>query len=203
MEPLNLRGVMPPNARLRLKTNAHETPPQWYMTSPNSVLADDCRAKCGNCRGHGSHAGAELEVCPNCQANDAFGPCPLHRCKACAGSGLVCPACRGMRFVRVAPWDARRGMNVEIERCAKCCEGNQVNPALERRTITRYMTRWLAQFPTDTPEASAARPAAKREEQRIANEEWRAQHGNVAGTPKRERRMKLAPMPPFRDWSGA
>lgn len=101
-----------------------------------------------------------------------------------------------MRFVRVAPWDAQRGTIVEIERCRQCCEGNQVNPATERRAITRYMTRWLAQHPGDTPESYAERQAAKKAERDAVNAEWRAQYGNV-GIPKRERRKKMAPLPTF------
>ena len=202
MEPLNLRAALPSHVRMRSKTNAPASMPKWYENSPNALLADDCRAKCSDCRGHGSHAGAELETCQGCHSQDF--PCPLHRCKSCAGSGLVCPACRGMRFVRVAPWDIRRGGVVEIERCTQCCEGNNVNPATERRAITRYMTRWLSLHPSDTPEEYAERQAAKRAEQEAANAEWWAQYGTPAGgLPKRERWKKLAPMPVFRQWEGS
>src|SRR5262245_10572946 len=81
--------------------------PAWHLNARMAAYPDACRAKCEECHGRKSNAGTELEVCQACQAGPA--PCKLHKCRACDGSGQVCPYCRGMRFVREREWDTRHG----------------------------------------------------------------------------------------------
>lgn len=82
--------------------------PRPVSASPN----EDDRTRCLACRGCGCHA--------------------------CNATGLVCPICRGMRFLR-------RDLPVghpdfgKIARCDGCCEGNQINPDREAQTIRAYL----------------------------------------------------------------
>lgn len=64
----------------------------------------------------------------------------MHKCRRCDGAGLVCPACKGDRRVRIAPWDSRDPFRESI-RCDTCCEGNQVNPVKERVAIERWLRK--------------------------------------------------------------
>lgn len=74
-----------------------------------------------DCRGSGKHGGYGV-------------------CERCNGKGCVCPACGGMRFVRMrqrgqSAWEA------EVTRCQVCCEGNNVNEMSEARAIRAYIAR--------------------------------------------------------------
>ena len=140
LEPLNTSFTT--LKKMKPSSHANELAPRWYAESINSKLPHDCRAKCDLCFGYGSHAGIALYTCQGCQTG--YEPCPLHTCLQCGGTGLVCPQCRGMRFVRAHEWDAHRSTSVEVIRCPKCCEGNNVNVELELRVIERYMARWRA-----------------------------------------------------------
>ena len=87
----------------------------------------------------------DATLCPGCSGRG---------CQQCDGSGRVCPACRGMRVVRVssqfrANWHYRdgsrcdtalpEGLNtVQLTRCAVCTEGNNVNADKEAAAIQRY-----------------------------------------------------------------
>jgi hypothetical protein len=53
---------------------------------------------------------------------------------------LVCPVCRGDRFVRPLDWNTARAV-VKTERCEACCEGNNVSVGKERAAILRYLDR--------------------------------------------------------------
>ncbi len=84
------------------------------------TLATGDDALCFDCAGRGRNLG---RTCPMCN-----------------GKGAVCPACHGMRFLHMRrrhhqPWEA------DIERCQVCCEGNNVNEALELRAIRDYIAR--------------------------------------------------------------
>ena len=84
------------------------------------TLATGTKALCESCKGRGRSGGRE--------------------CAMCSGKGAVCPACCGMRFIRLrkryhAEWEA------DVERCQVCCEGNNVNESLEVRAIREYIAR--------------------------------------------------------------
>lgn len=115
-------------------------PPTWYAESITAKLPDDCRAKCERCFGYGTDAGLAINLCAGCQTGP--GPCPTHTCRQCDGSGLVCPQCRGMRFVRTHEWDQHSPFSDALDRCVKCTEGNNVSHKLEKQVIERYMARW-------------------------------------------------------------
>lgn len=90
-----------------------------------------------------------LPPCEACSDRSQRGesPCPLHICEQCNGKGAVCPGCRGMRFIRVP-----HAVGNNVERCTRCCEGNQVNDVLEMRTILAYIARSQPTQPTVTPD---------------------------------------------------
>ncbi len=69
------------------------------------------------------------------------------RCEMCAGKGLVCPKCRGMRFVRTG----MVGWVTQIERCGAC-----LNPDDEMKAIMAYLHNWVEHHPFD--ESDEAQP---------------------------------------------
>lgn len=104
---------------------------------------------CPACLGRRSLGGMILDKCnvPNCETHQHCwechygpGPCFLHTCPRCQGSGLVCPICRGDRIVQLGNWETARPV-VKYMRCDACCEGNQVNPAKELRAIDAYLRK--------------------------------------------------------------
>lgn len=107
-----------------------------------------------------------------------------------------------MRFVRTQEWDARRG-SVEIERCRRCCEGNNVNPKLERGTINRYMARWRLEHGADSREDYEARQRERRAEDYESMVAWRAMQAEAAiRQPQRRHHRKVIPLPTFKPWDG-
>lgn len=129
-------AARPANALVPPSPRASDAPrPKWLRRGDGFLLPADHRCKCPDCGGRGTHAwDGLLSQCGFCTQME--GPCITHKCRRCDGSGMVCPRCRGMRFLRVpAP------VGAELVRCDSCCEGNQVNIALERRTILRYLNR--------------------------------------------------------------
>ena len=52
----------------------------------------------------------------------------------------MCPQCRGVREIRIAPVDGRNTM-VKRCRCDMCTEGNQINPAKEAKAIERWIRK--------------------------------------------------------------
>ncbi len=149
-------------------------------------LPDDCRIKCEQCHGHGSADFFEVVECLSCQRGIHDAPCITHACRACSGSGKVCPECRGMRFVRsnVFRMSSYAGQNVrEVTRCPVCCEGNNVNVEREREAILRYEAKWTtweaeaaaASDPIIDPQAAMQRDldAETREQQRAFEENQR------------------------------
>lgn len=125
------------------------------------MLPRECRVKCLTCNGRGALPDPALErcelhdrsdqTCPHhdwCLAchNGEF-PCAAHKCLECDGSGMVCPQCMGMRFVRLRGWSPSvhwSDSNRCESRCDACCEGNDINAFKERWAIDLYLTRWYA-----------------------------------------------------------
>lgn len=70
----------------------------------------------------------------------------MRHCAACGASGLVCPWCRGRRFVRYDHPVGHPQFGQAI-RCHVCCEGNNVNPETEWRAIQTHLSALL-----DSPE---------------------------------------------------
>jgi DnaJ-class molecular chaperone len=89
------------------------------------TLVTGDRAICSECMGRGRKGG-----------RDGW---PFSKCAACQGKGVVCPSCRGMRFIRQMKPGAQAEWQTEATRCDKCCEGNQVNDIIEMREIQRYI----------------------------------------------------------------
>jgi hypothetical protein len=104
--------------------------PRSYRTPIAANLPDDSRVLCIECFGKGTTR-PEAHLCLECRTQ---GFCPLHRCRICQGSGVVCPRCRGMRFVRMP-----KQFGSDAQRCTLCCEGNQVNQDKERRAIMDFL----------------------------------------------------------------
>ena len=65
-------------------------------------------------------------------------------CEMCGGGGVVCPTCRGMRWLRTGRVE---GMAYAIERCDRC-----VNDDEETEAIHRYLSNWFQHHPM-TPES--------------------------------------------------
>lgn len=93
------------------------------LASQTLVTGD--RAICSDCNGRGRKGGRE--------------GWPFAQCAACRGKGAVCPACRGMRFVREPIPGAQSDWQTHVVRCNRCCEGNQINDVIEMREIRRYI----------------------------------------------------------------
>jgi hypothetical protein len=79
----------------------------------------------------------DAAICAGCVGRGVSGG---RDCALCNGKGAVCPACRGMRFLRLRrkyhqPWES------DLARCSVCCEGNNVNEALEMQAIRAYIAR--------------------------------------------------------------
>lgn len=123
--------------KLRLKRHGvrEMSLPRWWTHCMGQRLPANSRAMCSECHGHGSWNAFAVEFCKDCHQGDE--PCAIHQCRACSGSGAVCPVCRGMRFCR----DGHGG----IIRCEACCEGNNVSAPLEYRAIIRYLHRQKGQ----------------------------------------------------------
>ena len=171
MEPLPLRRAQHNLTTMRnTRSYDDERLPNFVRALPAS-LPDDCRARCERCRGRGSYSDIEtLIACQDCHSNGMA--CKLHVCRMCGGSGLVCPACRGVRLVRSREWDTNtpRG-EVEIERCPRCWDAtnNRVDPMREKRVIDRYLVRYryeqgvpAAEIPAGAPDALEVALAASR-----------------------------------------
>ena len=82
-------------------------------------------------------ATGDAAICMSCVGRGMSGG---SRCQMCNGKGATCPACSGMRFLRLRrkyhqPWES------DVGRCATCCEGNNVNEHLEIRAIRAYVAR--------------------------------------------------------------
>lgn len=99
----------------------------------------------GPCEAH-QEMGRRLG-CKTCQ--DGPRPCPRHACAICGGSGLVCPTCRGMRFLRLEWPDRHDGFPYLA--CPKCIADGQVSTLKEHRLIQQY----LARHPEDRKEKTA------------------------------------------------
>lgn len=104
-----------------------------------SRLPSDDRAVCMACLGTGAYGFAgdisDCGICADLQ-RQRRGYCGAHKCRQCDGKGVVCPICRGMRFLRVP----RASNGNDIMRC-ECCEGNNVNPLTEMRLIERHIRK--------------------------------------------------------------
>lgn len=95
--------------------------------------------RCAICGGKGVNAAWEIIVaCMACR--NGFRACPMHACQNCDGSGLVCPRCCGMRFLRIG-WPNKSPDGKSHIRCPECTEGNNVNQVKERAAIQRYLAR--------------------------------------------------------------
>lgn len=117
--------------------------PRWYRDNEWVTLPDDCRVKCEQCRGHGCPSYFEMMQCFACLHGEMA--CPSHACPQCHGSGRVCPTCRGMRFIRGPVYkltSAAHDSVRELQRCPDCCEGNNINPEHERKSVERYLVKW-------------------------------------------------------------
>ena len=149
MQPIGQRTVQQVEKNLRQRTKSRwqkdetskePSQPKWRREALGLKLSDDSRVKCPECMGAGSPSGPETRYCSNCQDHDdieAPGPCPMHKCRICGGSGMVCPTCRGMRFVRMPLFVGNR-VDPKEDRCPTCTEGNNWNPQKEEKAITRY-----------------------------------------------------------------
>lgn len=97
--------------------SASPSPTNPTSTTSAAPTAADDRTLCLNCSGSG--------------------------CPVCAHNGHVCPACRGMRFVRVREWSTEHpwcgSEQHNVVRCDRCWESDHVNPAKEAAEIARYL----------------------------------------------------------------
>lgn len=106
------------------------------------------RALCPHCYGTGTTAHErEVRACGRgqqasgtcCEEGQVY--CARHRCRACQGTGVVCPSCRGMR---ASTERDLAGPGDTMTRCPVCTEGNNVNPAKEMRAIQGWLRRHCA-----------------------------------------------------------
>ena len=166
----NVASIVKPSSDTRL--------PSWY-DDPESFYfkGDDCRAKCADCLGRGTLEPAGIIAeCAECWEGM---PCGLHQCRSCEGAGAVCPACRGMRFLRLG--------GGRVGPCEFCTEGNNFNGDVERGTIRRYMLRYdIGQRPgvgmrrdDDMPEKPTPEQVAE------YRAHWVANHGDARSNYKR------------------
>lgn len=86
----------------------------------------------------------KLQVCcPECMAKKSS-------CFACGGSGLVCPTCRGARYLA----KHREGDGSLMLRCYDCgfdtSQGWEYDPDKEMRAIERWLEDWKAGIATTT-----------------------------------------------------
>lgn len=169
-----LRKSPPEQPPTRLRALRVETrKPAWWTSSASAKLAADNRARCPQCRGHHSDAGRLLDKeldrrtnavlylgCRECWLDGGTkGPCQRHRCPVCDGSGVVCPECRGFRFLH-ADVDAGHPQFGQLFRCAHCCRGNHVDPVAEAAAIAHYAAAYRrahdpAPPPRDAPAAES------------------------------------------------
>lgn len=81
----------------------------------------------------------ELLICPLCDGYalpNPGGP----SCQGCEGMGLVCPTCRGMRWVTHDPGNS--DPEQRIRRCHSCCDPAGVyDAARETRIIGHWINR--------------------------------------------------------------
>jgi hypothetical protein len=103
------------------------------MTVSLTPLARQAQSKllarilCVGCAGIGGDPHAS--DCPFCKASPS-GWCNQHRCTICAGRGVVCPECRGMRFHSSGHGDMvhtmttkpnyQQSINNAVKHCPKC-----------------------------------------------------------------------------------
>jgi RecJ-like exonuclease len=80
----------------------------------------------------------EDALCIDCRGSGRNGG--YGRCDRCQGKGAVCPACAGLRFVRLHHKGAQ-SWDCEVTRCSVCMEGNNVNEMREVRAIRAYIAR--------------------------------------------------------------
>lgn len=73
--------------------------------------------------------------CSQCRGTTSAGKCPM-----CHGGGLVCPKCRGMRFLRTG----MENWVTQIERCPSC-----LHPDDETAAIAAYLQNWVRHHPFD------------------------------------------------------
>lgn len=81
----------------------------------------------------------EAMICPLCDGYalpKSGGP----SCQGCDGMGLVCPTCRGSRWVTHEPGNS--DPERRIQRCQSCCDRNGAyDAALENRIINHWLQR--------------------------------------------------------------
>lgn len=125
--------------------------PAWMVNSRARKLPADSPVICPDCYGKRSVAAAALDRCanPNCvvhrycaECHKLNGPCILHACPRCLGTGLVCPACHGDRIVLEMDWDTSR-TTVKPVRCERCCEGNQINVKKDKDAVERWIRKYV------------------------------------------------------------
>jgi len=155
MEPIKTvlkqpQRVLPPTRRSPLSDDVQYPP--WFQNSPAARLPAESRIRCPRCFGRRSGAGRVLERvtdregvirdpgCVACWGGYAEGPCPAHTCYTCAGSGYVCPQCRGDRFISMDYHVGHPDFG-KAERCPVCTEGNNISPPKEAAAIQRYLAR--------------------------------------------------------------
>lgn len=99
------------------------TGPGWppSLNKLSRMLSEEARVRCSQCRGTTSN-----------------GSCPM-----CHGTGLVCPRCRGMRFVRTG----MDGWVTQIERCTLCLDAKD-----EYAAISKYLNNWFKHHPVTIAE---------------------------------------------------
>lgn len=148
LTPLPLRDVLKISDWRTRSDGSHRNSSAIFQprrTAYAANLPPDDRALCPACMGTGAWGNpAEIGACSGCRhmfASDAFpgddrGYCDGHRCRTCAGAGVVCPHCSGMRFVRVP-----RPAGNEVSRCPTCCEGNNVSLSKEMAAIRAWLVR--------------------------------------------------------------
>jgi|GEM_PF-6973810 len=145
----NARNTSAPPA-----TSPGDSLDRWPKTALARLLPKGSRALCEACYGTGL-AGDPEEVagCARCGVvNEAeertetaigvarfvsYEPCEVHVCPMCLGKGVVCPDCRGARFLREPTARGNRAV-----RCPSCTEGNNVSAAREMAAIRRELARF-------------------------------------------------------------
>lgn len=108
------------------------------------------RILCAGCQGYGS--APESRDCAYC-AGSPSGLCVQHRCDHCFGRGVVCPECRGQRFLTRGVGQMRQltatrehatMVNTALAACKHCMEqtpdrGMRLNLTKELETIGLYI----------------------------------------------------------------
>lgn len=137
--------------------------------------------RCDRCGGLGVYHGSDAEMalaighCVACMNPNAAKACGRHACHICDGSGAVCPACRGARFVRRDVPYGHPDFGQAL-RCETCCEGNQVSQTKERRAIERYLVGYVPDTRT---------PAERDAERKASAAASYARYVSIHGDPRR------------------